>query len=271
MMDSIESLHSISVDSEPVRSSSNSSNHSLSSDLHDALSSSVLPSPLSSPLPQPQLTEMPDDDTAMIDKIFDDLYEPEVRKIMQQVDADNDGYISYEDMLLSYVSLTLSQKEERMYEAFCKLDVDKNGRVELCDLINSLSTLTYVTNVNMQSNKQPDLNELSSVARDANQEHSQINGVTSPMPNSKTDGILKFYYTPEELKQMLDEVDVDADGLVSFDDFLEIMWENHRIYIQEQQAKIRTRRAKIKKKKEKEKRLHGSANAGTNTKKLLSN
>lgn len=53
---------------------------------------------------------------------------------MERVDVNNDGYLSYEDLLLSYVSMTLSEKEERMWAAFSKLDVDNSGRVDLDDL-----------------------------------------------------------------------------------------------------------------------------------------
>jgi len=66
--------------------------------------------------------------------------ESEVQQIMRRVDINNDGYISYEDLLLSYVSMTLSEKEERMWAAFSKLDVDNSGRVDLQDLTAALNS-----------------------------------------------------------------------------------------------------------------------------------
>lgn len=148
----------------------------------------------------------------------DEIWEQETVSIMKRLDINNDGYISYDDLLLSYVSMTLSEKEERMWAAFSKLDVDNSGRVDVDDL-------------------------------------------TAALKN-------KGGYSFEEIKAMLDEVDVDDDGMVEFEDFLEIMWETQRNYIEEQKMKIKLKAAKKRARKQHERieKMRNAASSSSNPK-----
>lgn len=65
----------------------------------------------------------PDSDA---DKLVDD--------IMRTVDTDGDGLISYDELMMSFLHRKINSKEERMFEAFCRLDKDGNGRLTLEEL-----------------------------------------------------------------------------------------------------------------------------------------
>jgi len=53
----------------------------------------------------------------------------DLEKIMKMADLDGDGNLSYEELLQTTIHRKLMAKEERLYEAFCKLDLDGDGRV----------------------------------------------------------------------------------------------------------------------------------------------
>lgn len=53
----------------------------------------------------------------------------EIERLMKLADIDGDGRLSYEELMLTCVQRKLNAKEERIWEAFCKLDVDGNGRI----------------------------------------------------------------------------------------------------------------------------------------------
>ncbi len=50
------------------------------------------------------------------------------------VDTDGDGVLSYDELMLSFVNLKLNAKEERMTEAFQRLDLNGDGRVSIEEL-----------------------------------------------------------------------------------------------------------------------------------------
>jgi Ca2+-binding EF-hand superfamily protein len=53
----------------------------------------------------------------------------ELERLMRVADIDEDGAISYDELLLTCVQRKINAKEERIWEAFCKLDLDGNGRL----------------------------------------------------------------------------------------------------------------------------------------------
>lgn len=53
----------------------------------------------------------------------------EVERILKQADIDGDGTLSYNELVLSTVQRKLSAKEERLWHAFCKLDLNRDGQL----------------------------------------------------------------------------------------------------------------------------------------------
>jgi len=49
-------------------------------------------------------------------------------------DVDGDGMLSYEELLNASLHRKLREKEERLYEAFCRFDIDKNGTVSSSEI-----------------------------------------------------------------------------------------------------------------------------------------
>ena len=55
----------------------------------------------------------------------------QVDKLMKLADVDNDGKLSYEELVMTAVQKKLGNKEERLWAAFCKFDKDLDGTVLL--------------------------------------------------------------------------------------------------------------------------------------------
>jgi calcium-dependent protein kinase len=58
----------------------------------------------------------------------------ELEAILKMADVDGDGSISFEELLLTCVQKKLAAKEERIYEAFCKLDLNGDGKLSVEEL-----------------------------------------------------------------------------------------------------------------------------------------
>jgi calcium-dependent protein kinase len=66
------------------------------------------------------------------------ITEEELLRIMTVADADGDGALSYEELLQTAINRKLVAKEERLYEAFCKFDLNGDGRVTLEEIAKAL-------------------------------------------------------------------------------------------------------------------------------------
>jgi len=53
--------------------------------------------------------------------------QPEIKRLLSKADCDGDGKLSYEELVLTSVHRKLMVKEERLYQAFCRIDKDRNG------------------------------------------------------------------------------------------------------------------------------------------------
>lgn len=58
----------------------------------------------------------------------------EIKKMMAEADLDGDGVLSYKELMLTAVNKKLLNKEERLWEAFSKLDLDGNGKVTAAEI-----------------------------------------------------------------------------------------------------------------------------------------
>ena len=52
-----------------------------------------------------------------------------IKHIMNNFDVDGDGVLSYEELVLASVNQRLREKEDRLYNTFCQLDIDNDGTV----------------------------------------------------------------------------------------------------------------------------------------------
>jgi len=62
------------------------------------------------------------------------ISEEELLRVMTMADTDGDGSLSYQELLQTAVNRKLVAKEERLYEAFCKFDLNGDGRVSLDEI-----------------------------------------------------------------------------------------------------------------------------------------
>jgi calcium-dependent protein kinase len=58
----------------------------------------------------------------------------DLHRILQACDMDGDGTISYNELVLTTVQRKLSAKEERMWIAFNKMDLNRDGRISIDEL-----------------------------------------------------------------------------------------------------------------------------------------
>jgi len=58
----------------------------------------------------------------------------EIERIMAKADVDGNGSLSYEELMMSYVHQKMSAKEERLWDAFVRIDEDRNGRITIDEL-----------------------------------------------------------------------------------------------------------------------------------------
>lgn len=62
------------------------------------------------------------------------LLSEELDKLMALADVDGDGTLSYDELVLTSVQRKLAAKEERLWEAFCKFDVDLDGTITTAEM-----------------------------------------------------------------------------------------------------------------------------------------
>jgi len=68
------------------------------------------------------------------------ISQEEVSKLIKMADVNGDGVLSYEELKLTCVQRKLIAKEERIWAAFCKLDVDGDGKITTKEIQQVLGT-----------------------------------------------------------------------------------------------------------------------------------
>jgi len=67
--------------------------------------------------------------TAMNSRTDMKMSTEEIEKLLKVADVDGDGKLSYDELVMTSVQRKLNAKEERLWEAFCKLDLNGDGKV----------------------------------------------------------------------------------------------------------------------------------------------
>jgi len=62
------------------------------------------------------------------------IEEKELEKLMKMADVDGDGCLSYNELVQTSVHRKLVAKEERLWDAFCKLDLNGDGKVSVDEI-----------------------------------------------------------------------------------------------------------------------------------------
>jgi calcium-dependent protein kinase len=70
------------------------------------------------------------------------INESELEKLLKMADIDGDGALSYDELVKTSVHRKLVAKEERLWEAFCKLDLNGDGRVSADEIAKVLGDAT---------------------------------------------------------------------------------------------------------------------------------
>ena len=58
----------------------------------------------------------------------------DIEGLIRMADFDGDGKLSYNELLLTCIQKRLAAKEERLWEAFCRLDLNNDGKVSVEEL-----------------------------------------------------------------------------------------------------------------------------------------
>jgi len=59
----------------------------------------------------------------------DEMKQVDIENIMKMADVNGDGALNFEELMMTCVSRKLKNKEERLWEAFCKLDLNGDGKI----------------------------------------------------------------------------------------------------------------------------------------------
>lgn len=68
-------------------------------------------------------------------------------EMLAQLDADGDGKLSWEEIVLSFSHRKLVAKEERLYALFSQIDTDRSGRITADEMFRTLSSVGLVTSI----------------------------------------------------------------------------------------------------------------------------
>jgi len=66
------------------------------------------------------------------------ITEDELARLMKMADVDGDGALSYKELLSTCVNRKLAAKEERIWDTFCKLDLNGDGRISAEEIAKAL-------------------------------------------------------------------------------------------------------------------------------------
>ncbi|KAL7112972.1 hypothetical protein ACP275_04G034800 [Erythranthe tilingii] len=135
----------------------------------------------------------------------------EFREAFSLIDKDSDGVITVEELALAIQSLNEHPTSEEIQEMVNEADSDGDGTVDFQEFLIVMSS-------KIKENVVEEIKDAFKVFdRDQDGFISAIEQLRNVMIN------MGERLTEEEAEQMICEVDLDGDGLVSYDDFVKMM------------------------------------------------
>ena len=64
-----------------------------------------------------------------------------MKSILTAIDADNDGYMDYDELLSSRIARKLQSNEDRLRKVFGLLDFDRSGKISKSELKSALDSV----------------------------------------------------------------------------------------------------------------------------------
>jgi len=69
-----------------------------------------------------------------LEKAGTNVTKDDVLNLLRSADIDGDGTLSYNELVMTSVQRKLSAKEERLWLAFCSVDVNRDGKVTAAEI-----------------------------------------------------------------------------------------------------------------------------------------
>lgn len=77
-------------------------------------------------------------------KVDENITKKDAQNILSSVDINNDGYITYEELLNTRISRKLQSSESRLKKVFQLLDYDKSGKISVVELKAAMTTIPSI-------------------------------------------------------------------------------------------------------------------------------
>jgi calcium-dependent protein kinase len=162
--------------------------------------------------------------------------------VMKTMDADGDGTLSYRELLLASVQRKLAAKEDRMWQAFCRFDKDKDGTITPEEIAEVLrvpleQAKTMIKDVDLDGDGKIDYDEfvvmmLGNAGVEVHKSEELEDQMWQAFCKFDKNGdgsitereiaeVLKV--SPEDARRYITDVDRNGDGQIDYQEFARIM------------------------------------------------
>ncbi|CAI9284079.1 unnamed protein product [Lactuca saligna] len=138
----------------------------------------------------------------------------QLREIFTRFDMDSDGSLTYLELAALLRSLGLKLSGDQIYVLFNNMDSNGNGAVEFEELVSAMSIDVKTEEILL--NQKQLIEAFHSFDRDGH-------GFITPAQLAKSMAKMGQPLTYRELTAMIEEADVDGDGVINFKEFSSIM------------------------------------------------
>lgn len=138
----------------------------------------------------------------------------QLREIFARFDMDSDGSLTYLELAALLRSIGLKLSGDQIYMLFNNMDSNENGAVEFEELVNAMSIDVKTEEILINQR------QLYEAFRSFDREG---NGFITPAQLAKSMAKMGHPLTYRELTSMVEEADIDGDGVINFDEFSRIM------------------------------------------------
>jgi len=160
------------------------------------------------------------------DKILNNLSRREIREFREAFrlfDKDDDGEITIAELQEVFQGLNYHFTEKQLQKMIGMIDIDGNGKIDLNEFIVMMKAENYHDPNNCKSFNDELRDAFDVFDKDGN-------GNIEPQELASTMQALGENLTPADIKLMIGEFDDNGDGVIDFEEFKQLMQEDHLLF-----------------------------------------